>query len=194
QCVVGPRADDAYFDRMIPTREPIETVNPVADIEIVARSLAVDGKALGCDRNINRAPPDVSFGVGMLYNPLVLRRAAGFGSGVGNQRAIFGDASVLLVADGVLVERAGRQIAVDFGHRNAVVLKVERRSHKQISLFCLFFYIKSLLFSSPVIYRSKLSIVAAWAEINQFTTSPIERMPTRSAPSRTGRWRTRFSV
>jgi hypothetical protein len=50
----------------------------------------------------------VSFGVGMPYNPLVLRRAAGFDSGIGNQRAVLGDASVLLVADSVLVERAGR--------------------------------------------------------------------------------------
>src|ERR1700751_158247 len=106
--MVGPRADDAYFDRMIPTREPIETINPVADIEIVAGALAVDGKGLGCDRDIDRAPPNISFGVGMLYDSLVLGRAAGFGSGVGNQRAVLGDAGVLLVADGVLVERAGR--------------------------------------------------------------------------------------
>jgi hypothetical protein len=33
-----------------------------------------------------------------------------FDSGVGNQRAVLGDAGVLLVADGVLVERAGRQV------------------------------------------------------------------------------------
>jgi hypothetical protein len=44
----------------------------------------------------------------MLYNPLDLRRAAGFGSGIGNQRAFLGDAGVLLVANGVLVEDAGR--------------------------------------------------------------------------------------
>jgi hypothetical protein len=50
----------------------------------------------------------VSFGVGMLYNLFVLRRAAGFDSGIGNQRSILGDTIVLLVADSVLVERAGR--------------------------------------------------------------------------------------
>ena len=104
--MVRPRADDAYFDRMIPTGEPIETVNPVADIEIVARALPVDGKDLGCNREIDRAPPNISFGVGMPYNPLVLGRAAGFDSGIGNQRAILGNTGVLLVADGVLVERA----------------------------------------------------------------------------------------
>src|ERR1700751_4989413 len=109
--MVGPRTDDAYLDRMIPTREPVEAINPVADIEIVARALAVDGEGLGCDRDINRAPPNISFGVGMLYNPLVLRRAASFDSRVGNQRALLGDAGVLLVADGVLVERA-----LQFGH------------------------------------------------------------------------------
>ena len=106
--MVGPRADDAYFYRMIPTREPVETINPVADIKIVVRALPIDRKALGRDRDIDRAPPDISFGVGMLYDSLVLRRAAGFGSGVGNQRAVLGDAGLLLVADGVLVERAGR--------------------------------------------------------------------------------------
>jgi hypothetical protein len=37
---------------------------------------------------------------------LATRRAAGFDSGIGNRRTILGDADVLLVADGVLVERA----------------------------------------------------------------------------------------
>src|SRR4029077_8876653 len=109
-----------------------ETINPVADIEIVAGALAVDGKGLGCDRNIDRAPPDISFGVGMLYDSLVLGRAAGFGSGIGDQRAVLGDAGVLLVADGVLVVRAGGEIAVGFRHRNAVVLKVKWSSHSII--------------------------------------------------------------
>ena len=106
--MVGARTDDPYFDRMIPAGKPIETVNPVAYIEIVARALAVDGKGLRCDRDIDRAPPNIGFGVGMLYNSLILRRAPGFDAGVGNQCAIFGDAGVLLVAEGVLVERAGR--------------------------------------------------------------------------------------
>jgi hypothetical protein len=65
----------------------------------------------------------------MFDQPLVLRRAAGFGSGVGNQRAILGDAGVLIVADRVLVERAWREVAVDFGDGNAIVLQVERISH-----------------------------------------------------------------
>jgi hypothetical protein len=110
QRVVRPRADDAHLDTIlqVPTGKPVETVNPLADIEIVARALAVDGKGWGCNRNIDRAPPDIGFGVGMFYNALVLRRAAGFRSGVGNQRAILGDTGVLLVADSVLVERAGR--------------------------------------------------------------------------------------
>jgi hypothetical protein len=84
QRMIGPRTDDAYFDRMIPAGKPIETVNPIADIEIVARALAVDGKARGSDRDINRSPPNISFGIGMFYDPLVLRRTAGFDSGVGN--------------------------------------------------------------------------------------------------------------
>jgi hypothetical protein len=39
---------------------------------------------------------------------LAIRRAAGFDSRIGNQPTILGDAGVLLVADGVLVERTGR--------------------------------------------------------------------------------------
>ena len=108
--VVRPGADDADLDARfcVPAGKAIETIEPVADIKIVVRSLAVDGKGFGCDRDIDRAPPDISFGIGMIYNPLVLGRAAGFYSGIGNQRAFFGDASLLLVADGVLVQLAGR--------------------------------------------------------------------------------------
>jgi hypothetical protein len=47
---------------------------------------------------------------------------AGFDSGVGNQRAVLGDAGVLLVTDGVLVKRAWREVAVDFGDGNVVIL------------------------------------------------------------------------
>ena len=119
--VIGQRTDDAYLDRIIPAGEPIEAVNPAADIEIVAGALTVYGEGGGLDRDIDHAPPNISFGVGMFYNPLVLRRAAGFDSGVGNQRAILGDAGVLFVADGVLVERAWREAAVDFGDGNAMV-------------------------------------------------------------------------
>src|SRR6202008_742825 len=87
QRMVRPRADNAYFDWMIPAREPVETVNPGTDIEIVARALPVDGKGFGCDRDIDGTPPDIRFGVGMFYDSLVLGRAAGFGSRVGYQRA-----------------------------------------------------------------------------------------------------------
>ena len=43
---VRPPADDAHLDTIlqVPTGKPVETVNPGADIEIIARSLAVDGK------------------------------------------------------------------------------------------------------------------------------------------------------
>jgi hypothetical protein len=130
QCVVGPRTDHAYLDRIIPAGEAIEAVDPVADIEIVAGTLAVDGEGERFDRQIDLAPPDIGFGAGMFDQPLVLRRATGFGSGVGYQRAILGNAGVLFVADGVLVERAWREVAVDFSDGNAIVLKVEWVSHK----------------------------------------------------------------
>ena len=45
----------------------------------------------------------------ILLNRVILAlRAAGFDSGIGNQRTILGDAGVLPVADGALVERARR--------------------------------------------------------------------------------------
>jgi hypothetical protein len=72
---------------------------------------------------------------------------------------------------------------IEFGDGNAVILKVEQNSHKQC--YC-------LSFISARQERSKLSITAFCADISQFTTSPIERIPTSSAPSRTGGWRTRF--
>ena len=61
-------------------------------IEIVAGAFAVDGEGERFDRQIDLAPPYISFGAGMFDQPLVLGRAAGFGSGVGNQRTILGDA------------------------------------------------------------------------------------------------------
>ena len=61
----------------------------------------------------------------MLDDALVLGRAAGLGAGVGDQRAVLGDARVLLVANGVLVERARREVAVHVGDGDAVGGEVE---------------------------------------------------------------------
>jgi hypothetical protein len=60
---------------------------------------------------------------------LVLGRAAGLDSGVGDESAVLGDAGVLLEADGVLVELAGRKIVVDLPDGDVVFLKVECIGH-----------------------------------------------------------------
>ena len=68
QRVVGSRTNDAYLDAVfgVPAGESIEAVKPVADIEIVDGPLTVDGEGVGVDRDIDRAPPNIRFGVGML--------------------------------------------------------------------------------------------------------------------------------
>jgi hypothetical protein len=58
------------------------------------------------DGDVDGAPPDLGFGVGVLDDALVFGRAAGFDPGVGGQRAVVDDAGVFFVTDGVLVEGA----------------------------------------------------------------------------------------
>ncbi len=53
----------------------------------------------------------------MLDHPLVFRRTSGLDAGVGDERAVLGDARVFLETNGVLVERARREVAVDGGDR-----------------------------------------------------------------------------
>jgi len=62
--------------------------------------------------------------------------------GISHQRAILGDAGVLLVTDGMFVERAG---GVDC---HAVILKGERFSHSQ--------------FLSFICFSIKISFIFAW--------------------------------
>ena len=66
-------------------------------------ALAVDGEGVRVARDVHRPPPDVLLRVRMFDDALVLGRAAGLCPGVGDERAVLGDAGVLLVADGVLV-------------------------------------------------------------------------------------------
>ena len=62
---------------------------------------------------------------GCLTTRLSLGERPVFVAGVGDQRAVLGDAGVLLVADGVLVERARREVAVDVADRQVVLFKTE---------------------------------------------------------------------
>ena len=61
------------------------------------------------------------FESGCLTTRLSLGERPVFDAGVGDQRAVLRDARVLLVADRVLVERARRKVAVNFGDGEAVL-------------------------------------------------------------------------
>ena len=123
QRVIGPRADHADLDAIlrIPAGEAVEAIEPLAGVEVVLGAFAVDGKRGRVERDVHRPPPDVLLRSGVLDDPLVLGRAAGLGAGVGDQRAVVGDAGILLVTDGVLVKRAHGQVAVNLGHRQFMV-------------------------------------------------------------------------
>ena len=125
--VIRARADDADLDAVlrVPAGEAVEAVEPLARVEVIERALAVDVEGLLVARDVHRAPPDVLLRVRMLDHALVLGRAAGLDAGIGDQRAVLGDAGVLLEANGVLVERAWRQVAVNFGDRQLVLFEVE---------------------------------------------------------------------
>jgi hypothetical protein len=90
-------------------------------------------KAPGLKGNVNRTPPDVLFRSGIFDDPFVFGGAAGFDAGVGDERAVVGDAGVFLVTNGVLVERAHREVAVNLRNRQSILLKVEC-THKSATI------------------------------------------------------------
>ena len=61
----------------------------------------------------------------MFYDPLVLGRASSFDARVGNESAILRNTRIRLKTDGVLVKRAWRQIAMNFGHSPTVTREIE---------------------------------------------------------------------
>ena len=131
RALVRSGADHPYLDPVlwVPAREAVEAVHPVAGVEVVQGALAVDGKRLVVERDVHRPPPDVGLRVRMPDDALVLGRAAGLRPGVGNEGAVLGDARVLLVADGVLVEPARWKIMVNLPDRDPVCLEIELGGH-----------------------------------------------------------------
>ena len=125
--VIRPRADDADLDAIlrVPARETVEAVEPLACVEVVERALAVDLEGVLVARDVYRPPPDVILRCGILDDALVLRRASGLHAGVGDKRAVLGDARVFFEANRVLVERARRKVVVDFGDGQAMRSEIE---------------------------------------------------------------------
>jgi hypothetical protein len=90
----------------IPAGEAVEAVEALAGVEIIAGALTVDGEAAGIERDVDRAPPHLGFGGRLFDHALVLGGTAGLGARVGDERAVIGQAGILVVADGVFVEHA----------------------------------------------------------------------------------------
>ena len=130
QRVIRPRTDHADLDAVlrVPAGETIEAIKPLAGVEIIERTLSVDLKRPLVERDVDRAPPDIAFRVRVLDDALVFGRASRLHAGVGDQRAILGDARVFLETDGVFVKRARRQITVNFGNSKAVIGEVKQCS------------------------------------------------------------------
>src|SRR4029453_19536128 len=99
----------------IPPRKAVETIKPLACVEIVKRALAIDLERTLVARNIHRSPPDILFRIGMLDHALVLWRSPRLNSGVRNKRAVLRDTRVFLVTNRVFGTHAGRGVGVNFG-------------------------------------------------------------------------------
>ena len=128
--VIRPRADDADLDAIlrIPAREAVETIEPLACVEVVEGALAVDLERVFVERDVDRPPPDVLLRGGMFDDALVFGRAASLHAGVGDKRAVLRNARVFLEANRVLVERAWRKVVMDLRYGQSVGGQVERFS------------------------------------------------------------------
>ena len=139
--VIGPRADDADLQPMLrmPTCEGVDDIKTLAGVEVVDGAFAIELKAAFVHRHVDRPPPHVLLRVGVPDHALILRRAAGLCAGVSDQCAGVGDGRTGLVADGMLIEFGGREVAVDDFHRDAVRREIEwrraRGAHGLVSVF-----------------------------------------------------------
>jgi hypothetical protein len=125
--VIGSRADDTDPNAIVcvPAREAIETIEALAGVEVVAGTLAVDGKCLRFERDVHRTPPDLFFRGALLDDAFIFRRAAGLYAGVGYQRAVLGNMGIFFVENRVLVKSARWQIAMNFLNAKFLRSKIE---------------------------------------------------------------------
>src|SRR5262249_11157362 len=127
QRVIWTGADHANLHPVfrVPARETIETVEALAGIQIVKGALAINLESTLVERDVYGPPPHILFGFWMFYDTLVFGGASGFCPRIGHERAVLGDARVLLEADGLFVKGTGRQIVMNFGDGETMVFKIE---------------------------------------------------------------------
>src|SRR5262249_15243164 len=72
--VIGARTDDPHPDTIlrIPAGKTVETIEPLARVQIVNRSLAIDREGPHLAGYVHRTPPDFLLGFRVLHHSLVL--------------------------------------------------------------------------------------------------------------------------
>ena len=158
--VIRPRTNHSDFDAIfrIPACKAVETIEPLARVEIVKRALAVDLECAFVARNIYWSPPDVVFRRGMLDHTLVLWRTPRLDSRVGDERAVLGNARVFLKTNRVFIERARLKIMMHVGDGETVLLESE---YDRVHGVHLHWSCNSTVLAQPraPAYRTKLLVV-----------------------------------
>ena len=83
--MIRPRADHADLDAILqdPTQRSHRNNKPLAAVEVIASTLAVDGEPRGIERDIDRAPLNLILGGALFDDAFVFGRTLGLGAGVG---------------------------------------------------------------------------------------------------------------
>ena len=105
KCMIRPRTDHEDLDTIlpIPPSKPIETVKPVADVEIIKGALADRSVRVWIEWNICRTPPDVFLRAGILDDAFILGRTACLLPRIRDQSSILSNSSLPVVTYRVFV-------------------------------------------------------------------------------------------
>src|SRR5262249_30648568 len=141
ECVRRRLGHDADADAVqgIGTRERIDDVQLLAQLEVRDDLVAQPEELLLLERTIDVAPPDSILGAALAHDELVVWRAPGVRAGVDDERPAFGEHS-LPPLERPRVERGGRRISMDgSGRLEAVLHEVDAaaafgRRHRRIVL------------------------------------------------------------
>jgi hypothetical protein len=100
----GANNSDANTVLLIPASETIDNINTASGVEVIDSTLTVDLPDLRSHGLVNRSPPNVVLGRGLLDNSLVKRRSASLSTRVGSQGTAGGDSGTGLVDKSILVK------------------------------------------------------------------------------------------